>query len=158
MIKPWKQFDHQNAKIHFLNGFAFCQKEYISSAKVSLTGDMKWNFTSGVQPLHFRREGCRRGMSRKGGRSWYHTMRQVKCLDTCIRCVMLWTSWWAVMIRVEKLYSTWFCGEEWLWICGNCMLPYIWGVDCGKNANNQLWRNQRTCLHYMWGKTDRINK
>lgn len=29
------------------------------------------------------------GKSRKGGRSWYHTMRQVKCLDTCIRCVML---------------------------------------------------------------------
>ena len=59
MNRLWKQFDYQNAKAHYLSSFAFCQKEYISSAKVSLTGDMKWNFTSGVQPLHFRREGCR---------------------------------------------------------------------------------------------------
>ena len=53
MNRLWKQFDYQNAKAHYLSSFAFCQKEYISSAKVSLTGDMKWNFTSGVQPLHF---------------------------------------------------------------------------------------------------------
>lgn len=73
MIRLWKPFDHQNAKVRFLNSFAFCQlRIHITEAKLPSLGIVerisRYKYVlarslysaAGKQGVHTRRVGLDR--------------------------------------------------------------------------------------------------